>query len=266
MIKLALSLTLFCLVNFTITQSQEDMHNTAYGKIGNLIWRNESGNSIEKLTWWNEGEEFASLGIGHCIWYPEYEKKSFVQAFPELLSFLYSQGVTIPAWLGTPPAFAPCPWQTRDQFFAAFKSDTMLELRTLLSQTVDLQMQFIVMRTQIKLNHVIVQAKQKNRSRLQSLIKQLQQNPNGLYALIDYINFKGDGTNPNERYNGQGWGLLQVLENMNYTNNNNFIVAQFADEAKKLLAQRVKNSPKARNEQKFLAGWINRVNTYTVTF
>lgn len=263
--KLSLSSLLFLLIG-GIKISQADLPSDTYGKIGNLIWRNESGNSVEKLTWWNEGEEFASLGIGHFIWYPAHEKKVFSQVFPELLTFLYDHEVLIPAWLGNPQAFASCPWQTKEQFFAAFKTDKLIELRTLLSGTVDLQMQFIVMRTQTKLKHLIAQAKPKSRPKLQLLIKQLYQSPNGLYALIDYINFKGDGTNAHERYNGQGWGLLQVLQNMNYTNNNNLLVEQFADSAKKLLTLRIKNSPKARNEQKFLLGWINRVNTYTVAF
>ncbi len=38
--------------------------------------------------------------------------------------------------------------------------------------------------------------------------------PDGLYALVDYVNFKGEGTLPSERYRGEGWGLLQVLEEM----------------------------------------------------
>ena len=36
--------------------------------------------------------------------------------------------------------------------------------------------------------------------------------PNGVYALVDYVNFKGEGIAPSERYSGVGWGLLQVLE------------------------------------------------------
>jgi len=35
--------------------------------------------------------------------------------------------------------------------------------------------------------------------------------PQGAYILIDYINFKGDGINKGERYQGKGWGLYQVL-------------------------------------------------------
>ena len=29
---------------------------------------------------------------------------------------------------------------------------------------------------------------------------------------MDYVNFKGEGVSSSERYRGQGWGLLQVLE------------------------------------------------------
>ena len=36
----------------------------------------------------------------------------------------------------------------------------------------------------------------------------------GAYALVDYVNFKGEGVLPTERYRGQGWGLLQVLQTM----------------------------------------------------
>ena len=33
----------------------------------------------------------------------------------------------------------------------------------------------------------------------------------GCYALIDYVNFKGEGILLTERYHGRGWGLMQVL-------------------------------------------------------
>ncbi len=50
----------------------------------------------------------------------------------------------------------------------------------------------------------------KNRSlKIKNHIKKqfyrVAQSPIGLYVLIDYINFKGEGTNIRERYNGQGW-------------------------------------------------------------
>ena len=38
--------------------------------IGRRVWENESGGTLQGLTHWGYGEEFASLGIGHFIWYP----------------------------------------------------------------------------------------------------------------------------------------------------------------------------------------------------
>ncbi len=37
---------------------------------GKRLWRNECAGTVEGLTSWNTGEAFASLGIGHYIWYP----------------------------------------------------------------------------------------------------------------------------------------------------------------------------------------------------
>ncbi|MFZ4681922.1 MAG: hypothetical protein ACOYMS_05440, partial [Terrimicrobiaceae bacterium] len=39
-------------------------------EIGRRIWKNECAGSVDGLTSWNSGEDFASLGIGHFIWYP----------------------------------------------------------------------------------------------------------------------------------------------------------------------------------------------------
>ena len=38
--------------------------------------------------------------------------------------------------------------------------------------------------------------------------------PRGLYALMDYVHFKGEGVLPAETINGVGWGLRQALEQM----------------------------------------------------
>jgi hypothetical protein len=40
-------------------------------KVGKRVWQNECGGTISGLTSWNQGEDFASLGIGHFIWYPK---------------------------------------------------------------------------------------------------------------------------------------------------------------------------------------------------
>ena len=38
-------------------------------EIGEKIFRNEAAGKKENLVYWNSGENFPSLGIGHFIWY-----------------------------------------------------------------------------------------------------------------------------------------------------------------------------------------------------
>ena len=83
----------------------------------------------------------------------------------------------------------------------------------------------------------------------------------GCYALIDYVNFKGEGVLPTERYAGRGWGLLQVLEGMGGETGASPL-GEFADSAERVLRERVKNAPPARHEERWLPGWLRRVDTY----
>jgi hypothetical protein len=75
------------------------------------------------------------------------------------------------------------------------------------------------------------------------------------------VNFKGEGILPTERYQGQGWGLLQVLESMHGTSDA-AAPAEFAKAAKATLIRRVHNAPAERHETRWLTGWIRRVNSY----
>jgi hypothetical protein len=74
------------------------------------------------------------------------------------------------------------------------------------------------------------------------------------------VHFKGDGSNLAERYAGVGWGLLQVLQDMPAQGTSP--LADFVTSAKAVLARRVANAPPERNEQRWLAGWNNRLGTY----
>ena len=84
----------------------------------------------------------------------------------------------------------------------------------------------------------------------------------GMYALIDYVNFKGEGTNPAEHYRGIGWGLRQVLEEMRSVSPGQPAAVEFAEAAKRVLQRRVDNSPPGRGEARWLAGWWNRCDSY----
>src|SRR5438876_9797862 len=98
------------------------------------------------------------------------------------------------------------------------------------------------------------------RDNVQRQFDRLASDPSGCFALIDYVNFKGEGTLATERYKGEGWGLLQVLENMNGSGGN--AVREFIDSARKILARRIRNSPPERHEERWLPGWTKRVESY----
>ena len=50
--------------------------------IADKIFHNEAGGVKNNLVYWNTGENFPSLGIGHFIWYKENEKGIFEESFP----------------------------------------------------------------------------------------------------------------------------------------------------------------------------------------
>ena len=227
-------------------------------RVGARIWQNECGGKVAGLTSWNAGEDFASLGIGHFIWYPKGRSGPFAESFPPLLAFLSSRGIGTPVW-----AQGACPWPSKAAFEADKNDERQQELRALLSRTVRQQTEFIMVRMQQALPKMLAAAPAAQRSLVQRVFGSLRTTPEGTFCLIDYVNFKGEGTSPTERYNGQGWGLLQVLETIgespdSYTAWN----VQFAAAAKRVLSRRVANAPPARKEQRWLAGWHNRCDSY----
>jgi hypothetical protein len=224
--------------------------------IGHRVWQNECGGTREGLTSWNSGENFASLGIGHFIWYPKGVSGPFEESFPALVRFLSENGAGLPAWLkpGT-----PCPWKTRAEFQSAAKGRQMTELRDLLAATVTLQSRFLARRMEQALPKLLADAAANRREHVRKQFGRLSATEKGTFALIDYVNFKGEGTNPKERYDGQGWGLLQVIEGME---EDGAAARAFADSAARVLARRVRNSPPERDEAKWLPGWVRRVEAY----
>ncbi len=244
------------IVSIAISINALQLSQTQVQQIGQMIWNNESKKNVDKLIFWNSGEEFPSLGIGYFIWHTKSEKVPFAQQFPDLISYLKKQNIKVPLWMSKKYA----PWANRQAFLADRNSKRMQELQKLLESTIDLQAQFIVHRFQTQSLPAIFQLS--NTKEQQIIKKQLQRlydTPGGVYAVIDYVDFKGDGTNPQERYNNNGWGLLQVLLSMKDTGSP---LQDCVTSAQEKLKQRVQNSPKERNEQKFLLGWNNRVKNY----
>jgi len=225
--------------------------------IADKIWHNECAGTVSGLTNWKEGENFASLGIGHFIWHPAGAKECFKESFPELKQFLQHQGVKLPAWL---KIAKHCPWSSRAEFNANLDSPEMQELRQLLLKTKNLQAIFIAKKLERTLPDMLKNLPKVEQTHVKKIFFQLAKGPKGLYALIDYLNFKGSGTVTSEAYNHQGWGLLQVLQRI--PNDTKRPVHDFIDAAKAILTERVKNAPSTRNEARWLKGWFNRLDTY----
>jgi hypothetical protein len=228
-------------------------------RIGKRIWQNECNGTLAGLTSWNEGENFASLGIGHFIWYPKGARGPFDESFPKFVSFAATRGVKLPEVLR---AKGDCPWNSRAEFNQASQTVRMKELRQFLANALDLQAEFLVQRLQQALPKMLNEAASSKRAQVQQQFDRVAGSPMGCYALVDYVNFKGEGVLATERYAGQGWGLLQVLEGMSQESSGRAAVKNFAESAKKVLTNRVRNSPRERNESRWLPGWLNRINTY----
>ena len=230
-------------------------------KVGKKVWQNECGGTIAGLTSWNQGEDFASLGIGHFIWYPKGRRGPFEESFPELVKFISTRGAKLPTLLLGVGGQA-CPWNSRAEFLKAQNSSEMNQLRRFLVDTIDLQAEFLVGRLGAALPKMLAEAAPADRTNVQQQFDRLTKTSQGCYALIDYVNFKGEGVLQTERYQGQGWGLLQVLETM-HGNSDSAAADEFSRAAKIVLTRRVQNAPPDRHESRWLTGWLRRVNSYS---
>jgi len=242
-----------------ITRKQADY-------IAKKVWLNEGMGKDKYLIWWNKGEDFASLGIGHFIWFPKDHTERFREVFPMVVAFMEKKHVKMPKWLNHNTDF---PWQTKKEFFAAKKAKTKkyMELFNFLNRTRSVQAEFMADRMIKALPQILDTIDDPKKAamikrRFNHLLykKDGSIDERGLYILIDYTNFKGEGTLKSERYKGQGWGLLQVLEHMDMKNPNKY--KAFADSAKAMLDRRIKNSPPARGEKRWRSGWGWRLKTY----
>ncbi len=145
------------------------------------------------LTSWNGGEVFASLGIGHFIWYPAGREGPFEESFPKLATFLVVRGESVPGWMR-----GACPWKTQAEFKADFQSPRMVQLRNLLKSTIALYRLVLRRSGWRRLAQDPFGGRRRRRivrvSRKTSTV--WPRSPLNLYALMDYVNFKGKGVSP----------------------------------------------------------------------
>jgi hypothetical protein len=237
--------------------------------IGLKIWHNESGIKVAGLTAWNQGESFASLGIGHFIWLPasagDYNSQVNRDSFSQLIRYMQKRGVkNIPTWLNRDP-IPPCPWSTRTEFIANFTSPKMYELRQFLFRTIPIQMSYLIYRFQQAVPNMLAAASVEHRNTIDHNLRMLMHSPYGLYGLIDYVNFKGDGSfsaKNGRRNDPKVSGLLQVLEEMCLAPDYLTTEEAYVWAARRILIGRTFNADNNNNDARWLYGWLQRVNSY----
>lgn len=249
-----LKFILFILISincFTISIEDDELKH-----IGELIFKNETNGKKINLTAWNKGEEFPSFGIGHFIWYPKKFNGPFDESFPKLMKFFIQNGVEIPKYLE-----GDAPWNSRKEFYNNLNNTQLSDLRELLDREKPLQVKFIFNRVQNSLKLIELNSTEQEFEIIKDNFNLLKRYKTGLYPLIDYVNFKGEGIQIGERYKGQGWGLKQVLLNMDRFKSNNPIES-FSLSAKYILDRRIANSDPKRGEKRWKIGWHKRIDTY----
>jgi len=258
---LLFSFLMLSFICFSINVSLKEAH-----EIGAKIWKNECNGSINGLTTWRRGEDFASLGIGHFIWYPSNKQQPFKETFPQLLRFIKAQNGTIPHSIWHMSQHG-CPWKNREEFHKQFYSRKMIQLRNFLHTTIDFQTQFMINRLEDALPKITDSTQNKRQAaHIKQQFTRMAQTKHGWYPLIDYLNFKGEGLEDHKHYNNINWGLKQVLLAMKGKKRGTYALKDFSRSAKQVLQARVANAPKKQKalEQQWLKGWFNRIDTYNI--
>jgi hypothetical protein len=240
-----------------------ELRDADYYWIASRIFANETGGELDYLVHWNKGEDFPSMGIGHFIWFPESVDAPFDESFPTMLEYVkgeVDECAPVPAWLAADEV-PDAPWPDKASFDAERDSDRISSLRNWLANTAPQQSRYIVANFAARWNALELDDK----AVLTGILQRLLSTPRGLFAVIDYSNFKGIGTNPRERYAGQGWGLVQVLGDIDPSVSDEQLVERFSEAAADRLALRVANSPPDRKESRWLPGWRERTASYNDT-
>jgi hypothetical protein len=222
-------------------------------KLSEALYKNEADCKNHNLTHWGKHEEFPSLGLPHAIWYGKSTSKKYQEQFPELVRYLRKnlklnpQQIAWPALLQTEPLPA-APWESQEEFAklkkislaienvkesleltaiqntqkAQYKAAyALFELRHFLSnpQILQLQAQFVLEKTFLSLHRILAASHRESPEGAQLLYRKIQlllNSPEGVLAIVDYLNFKGEGLKPSERtpLGKHPWGLKTVLETM----------------------------------------------------
>jgi hypothetical protein len=219
-----------------------------FKEIGFKLFANECASKKEYLVWWSPKEDFPNFGIGHFIWLKAGSTLPFSEQFPELVAFYLEKREDVPELI-LRNKFTGCPWQNKEEMDNDPRKPDMIEW---LYSTMNVQAAFIIFKAMDSLKEIITQ-----NPNVSSQLLELSKTIAGRFAVVDYLNFKGTGLDPAERINGEGWGLLQVLERMKCSDTESFAVS-----AAEVLTRRVDNYNGERNDLAFLKGWLKRIEGY----
>ncbi|SKA82349.1 hypothetical protein SAMN02745130_02281 [Thiothrix eikelboomii] len=239
----------------TVTSSQE------MNAIGERIFRNETEGDARQLLRWHSQGNFADLGIGHLVWYPANQRGPYTETFPSFLNYVQSKNVPLPTWLANRPNQAS-PWANKAAFERAKDDPQLRELANFLQKTLGLQAAFMTDQLRRNLPTMVQTLPAPYRQAALNNFQVMEKTPGGVYPMLDYMVFQGSGTSSNERYNGLGWGLLQVLLNMETVQPGPNALAEFMRSANDSVMHRVAAAPAERREARMLSTWQTRIRTY----
>jgi len=249
-------LLLLAFIAFFFIEPREIVVNQSQAhQIGSKIGVNEGVTSRISQVAWHQDDRYSTLGIARFIWYPPSESRESM-SFNGLLTSL-SQSGTLPHWLMD---VEDPPWHSKDAYMSVEHDVFKRQLGDFLQENIGEQTQYLILNIESTLPNIIkvIQNPFAKMHAYENFYRIAMQD-NGVYALLDYVVFQGDGLALNERYNNQGWGLLQVLENMSENSDN--LLQGFMTSANYLLTRRIANAPS--NETKLLPAWQYRLRTYT---
>lgn len=231
-----------------------------------MVFFNECAGEEARMLTWNEDEAFPSFGVGHFIWYPKGPKPPYRESFTEYLEFMEAQQLEIPDWIKNLPT-REAPWESRQEFLDELGNERMTDLLDFLIRTRRWQTIFIMKRATDVLPKLLATVPEAEHLALTLKFNAVAGAPNGMFAIIDYINFKGEGLLETERFRGEGWGLLQVLQQMDMPQietpeTEKDALQNFVRAAMFVLERRTQNAPPDKDCSKRICGWKERVKKY----
>ncbi len=226
------------------------------------IYLNECAGQEAYLLYWSEKEPFPSLGIGHFIWFPKGVNPSFEETFPQMLAYVsqrYSAPLEIKRYLGQ-----SAPWANRETFLVWSNSAAGENFRQWLMESMAWQTEFILQRFWTKWQQALAEIPLTERDDIRQKSDSFIRFQLGFLAMVDYFNFKGLGDSPQERYQGEGWGLIQVFRSMLWHEgmSEEQLLDEFISAAKARLALRVRLAENKQIERQWLKGWNKRLDGY----